>query len=273
MSDAGFTLDDLATIVRQDKIFRYTAGQPIKIYDYILTLKDEMRLVWTSRLSVMGCIYCLNRVVTFVSAFLQIYLLFMVKDQSCKEALLALALLETFIYLIGEIALFLRVRAIWNCNRIVSGIFLLAYVPGTVGATYALAITTERATAVTFPGLIGNGCLLEYTNTEFWVCYFILLLHETLMLSLMAAKAFYMSDYSFSRTYRRLIKDGVVYYICVFLLTSGNICVIYLLEGTMRTFLIMTQTMLHSILCARFLLRLRGAYSYTSGVDIWSTHI
>ncbi|EJD06712.1 uncharacterized protein FOMMEDRAFT_144642 [Fomitiporia mediterranea MF3/22] len=254
---------DLGTTAEEVYIYRYTAVATLTlfIYDYICTLEDEIRLVWPSRWSFIKYIYFLNRAIAFVASFLLVYLLLLVSDgKSCKRSLVATVLMAQLTFIIGEVVLFMRVYAIWSCSKRMLILLLSVYVPGVVGSTYANMRATSTAITATFPELFDSGCLLTYTSTDFWACYLVLLFHETFMLILILTRAFRSGGYKISNILKIVVKDGIFYYICVLVTSVANLLVLLLATRNLRTFLILTQGVLHSILCARLLLRLRGAY-------------
>ncbi|EJD06713.1 uncharacterized protein FOMMEDRAFT_152015 [Fomitiporia mediterranea MF3/22] len=236
------------------------------IYDYFCTLEDEIRLVWPSRWSFIKCVYFLNRASAFLASFFLVYLLLVINEGSCRPSLFTTALMGQLTFVIGEIVLFMRVYAIWCCSRRMLILLLLIYIPGVVGSTYANLHATSTAITATFPELFDSGCLVIYTSTDFWACYLVLLFHETFMLVLILMRAFRFSGYKISKILKRIVQDGIFYYICVLGMSVANLLVLLLATKNLRTFLIFhpltrrTQGVLHSIFCARLLLRLRGAY-------------
>ncbi|EJD06729.1 uncharacterized protein FOMMEDRAFT_165443 [Fomitiporia mediterranea MF3/22] len=231
------------------------------IYDYFCTLDDEIRLVWKSRLSVVKCVFFVNRICAFTSAIIGVYLFLLNSNgEKCVNVLTASSLINTSIFITGEIILFMRVYAIWGCRRPIAFFLFSFYLVGAVGGFYASVRTTKTVTTAFMPELFKNGCLISFTSSGFWICYLVLLCHESVMLIMILFKTFTLSRQITSTTVDMLIKDGIVYYLCVFALTIGNLLVLFLGPSQLRGFLIILQGILHSILCARLLLRLRGAY-------------
>ncbi|KAL5526628.1 hypothetical protein ACEPAF_8352 [Sanghuangporus sanghuang] len=199
------------------------------IYDYLCTLEDERRLVWPSRWSLIKVVYFLNRAIAFTSSFLLVDLLLIVTDgESCKRHLYPTVIMAQMTFVIGEVVLFMRVYAIWFCDRRMLALLLTVYVPGVVGATYATIHATTSAIATSLPALFGPGCVVVYQSTDFWICYLVLLFHETFMLVLILTRAFLSHGYSLSRILRMVVKDGILYYLCVLGTSLANLLVLLL---------------------------------------------
>ncbi|KAL5504080.1 hypothetical protein ACEPAH_8153 [Sanghuangporus vaninii] len=254
--------------------FGTVATLTVFIYDYLCTLEDERRLVWPSRWSLIKVVYFLNRAIAFTSSFLLVDLLLIVTDgESCKRHLYSTVIMAQMTFVIGEVVLFMRVYAIWFCDKRMLALLLTVYVPGVVGATYATIHATTSAIATSLPTLFGPGCVLVFQSTDFWICYLVLLFHETFMLVLILTRAFLSHGYSLSRILRMVVKDGILYYLCVLGTSLANLLVLLLATRNLRTFLILTQGVIHSILCARLLLRLRGAYKSLTSEGLRSVRI
>ncbi|KAL5531978.1 hypothetical protein ACEPAF_5541 [Sanghuangporus sanghuang] len=231
------------------------------VYDYLCTLDDEVRLVWKSRISLVKCVFIANRILAFGAAIMGVYLFLLNSHKEhCYSVVVATSLIDVLIFITGEIILFTRVYAIWGGRRTMVVILTIFYLAGACGALYASIKTTLTVTVEFIPELFGPGCLVAFESKGFWICYFVLLIHETAMLFLIVIRSIYLNRQVTSRTVNMLIKDGVLYFIAVLLMTLGNMLLLFLGPAQLRGFLIILQGILHSILCARLLLRLRGVY-------------
>jgi len=241
--DVTQELETLLASANDVYVVRYTctATLTLLLYEYVMTMEEEIRLVWPARLSFIKITFFLNR-------------------DMCKHLLFALSTLDLFVFIIGEIVLLTRVYAIWFGKRWMLLLLLSVYIPGITVSIYASVHVALGGTAATFPALFGNGCLVNFVNREFWICYIVLLSHETLMLGFILAKAIIYGELRTSVIFNLLVKDGILYYFCVLLSSVANLVVLLRASSDLCSFLILTQGLLHSILCTRLLLRLRGAY-------------
>jgi len=157
--------------------------------------------------------------------------------------------------------LFMRTYAIWDRKR--SVLILL-----TGGLGTAIVVTmylTLRYFASTTPAgvhLFHQGCLLIFPNRIEWVSLVILFCCETIALSLLLVKR--LTKFRHSALMHLIFKDGVLYYLCIVAVTIANLLVLLIASSTLDTFLLIPQSILHSILCNRLLLRIRGAYESLS---------
>ncbi|KAF9518663.1 hypothetical protein BS47DRAFT_1482520 [Hydnum rufescens UP504] len=96
-----------------------SAGLVILIYDYFLTLSDEIRYIWPSKWSWVKIVFLMNR---YISPLIVINALIMVAAFTfdvprCRRELFAVSLLNIFIFATWNVLLTLRVHALWGASR------------------------------------------------------------------------------------------------------------------------------------------------------------
>ncbi|THH09098.1 hypothetical protein EW145_g2243 [Phellinidium pouzarii] len=217
-------------------------------YDYLLTFSEEKRLVWSSRLSIVKIAFTLNRYLPFVT----LPTVFLFADPTmqdiCFHATRAFSSLNLASYFIAEFILYFRAYAVWGGDRKLSIILLGGYMA-------LLASSGYFATRFIW-NIKAAGCTLTFNGQLDWPAYIALLVSETFAMVVLISKAL---EGSVSVTMKRIVADGVVYYLLTLASTITNILVLRLASPTLCNFLLATQAVLHSIICNHLLLRIRGA--------------
>jgi len=239
-------------------------------YDYLLTFADEVRLVWSSRLSFLKILFFLNRLLAFS---VPILILFELRGKgSCKNLPRVVIYIDAAIFIISQLFLSMRVYAIWSFDKKVLASLALLSIPGFAGILYIAVVSTAQVTVLDVPNLFGTGCLTEVNTSQDWIIFTILLIQETSLLCLVLLRAFLvMKDFAghiLFGMYRVIVEDNIGYFLCVSLLSLANVCTLRFLKGPQASAFVIIHGVLQSIICARLFLRLRGAaYKQLETVD------
>jgi hypothetical protein len=159
---------------------------------------------------------------------------------------------------------------VWGHNKIVAAILGTVLVSAT-GAAFYVTIVYQNA-AVLHPEItLPSGCVASFPNRIIFVNLIILVIGETLALSLLVLKSYLHFRHLNSSIMHMMLKDGVAYFACVLATTVTNMVILQLAPPELLDFLIHTQGTVHNILCNRLLLRIRGAYEPSAPTDASST--
>ncbi|KAI9457706.1 hypothetical protein HD554DRAFT_1768395 [Boletus coccyginus] len=178
-----------------------------------------------------------------------------------------------------QVLLVLRTYAFWQGDkRVLYGLF--GYGAVTIGVAVGISVTQTRlfpecksqATPALFSQFIclvqastPPGCLLIASRNS-TVVYLFLLVFEIVVLSLTTYKRF--------RAYRKmgtpivhtLYRDGIIYIVCIILITFSNIIVDGIFPWQFSGLLDLPQIALHSVLASRIMFNLReSSYSIQQG--------
>ncbi|KAI5116555.1 hypothetical protein M0805_000466 [Coniferiporia weirii] len=230
-------LSELNVIATDVMIVRYTtiATLCLVVYDYLVSLEEEIRLVWPSKLSFAKLVFLLNRYLPFSTAISATYAI-----------------------------LFLRAYAVWGKSPIVYWLLIFIFLGEAAGAYYTTALFISSVIPSTEIRLFSSGCLLTFPSRVDWISLVILIFSETFTLTMLLIRGFGHFRYSRSTVVRTLYKDGVFYYVTVLAVTVANFVVMRTASSFLCSFLFNTQGAIHNILCTRLLLRIRGAYESLS---------
>ncbi|KAI5122679.1 hypothetical protein M0805_007939 [Coniferiporia weirii] len=250
------------------------------VYDYALTFEEERRLVWPSRFSLAKTAFVLNRYIPFFALPGLLYI-FAFADpatsvDTCIRGARVFSFMDLAIYFNAEctlytasldcqadgaivesaVILYLRAYAVWGGDRRVFAVLVLEYMGFLAGgANFAMRFIWD----ITSAGFVipRSGCVPTYNGKLNWPACVALLLSETFVLLVLVLKTL---QVRFSATLNQILADGVVYYLLILSTTLANIFVLRLVPSPLCDFLLSLQAVLHSVLCNRLLLRIRGAH-------------
>jgi len=171
-------------------------------------------------------------------------------------------------YLIAIGIMYMRIYALWELKRKV----LLIIAGALLGASFAGYYLTARFTlssdlVLNYPELPFFGCQIIYLHQTVWEDEVFLLVCETLSVCLLVAKRMRLSHSPHTLS-KMIYTDGILYFICVLATSVFDTVFLFLAPPTTNTSLTILQSSIHSILCNRLLLRLRGAYETMSSRDV-----
>ncbi|KAF7357400.1 hypothetical protein MSAN_01336000 [Mycena sanguinolenta] len=285
---------DYATFVSDNRTSRYVflAGFVILVYDHLLTLKDEVKYVWSTKLRPSTCWFLAMRYTGLVgnitvamwhfadvsqefdyslafkevSSFTPVPLMLNHSTDSCVNLQWAwtflIVLLETFI----EVTLAIRVYAMYGLNRWILGILLSA--AGFILASGMLAMVDfgkdpNRHDLMT----AFNGCATILPRSSavlpaaVWEAT---VMCDILVFVLTVRKAFIQrrSDMMFSGSLiQRMATDGSMYFGIIILSNLANVMSFYLGDALIAGFLSWFTTSLSLTLLSRLMLNLHDVGS------------
>ncbi|KAF8501346.1 hypothetical protein JB92DRAFT_866185 [Gautieria morchelliformis] len=214
------SVEDLIVLGGQLQATRYylVSGLALAFYEYLLTLGDEVRYIWSNRISLAGFLFFLTRYYVLICI--------------CKSVgPLQLAYL-TVIIIPSNILLLLRVYALYNRNK-----WILGYLGAVIVIQFAACIFVS-----TFPGHgplpmppidlpVFQGCLyLPSTSLKSGGVTPVMLelVYDVSIVGLIMAKNW--KDRSFNGLMDRggilriIVKDGIIYFLIIFSTKVAWLC-------------------------------------------------
>ncbi|KAF8548810.1 hypothetical protein OG21DRAFT_1489059 [Imleria badia] len=227
------------------------AGMAILMYDYVITLEDEVQWVWGRGWDSTRFIFTVSRYLPFVGMVITVYAFLRSTSQPCS-----LGLEEDIILSLGitaaETLLAVRTYAFWEGNkRLLFCLFI--YCCASIGVNVAIY---TAPTQLIPEGVIPPGCvLISPRNTTF--LYLSLFVFEMLIL--------FLTVYKRLRSYREarisvvhtMYRDGVFYIVSIALVTLANILANSIFPSQFSDIFDLPQVALHSVLASRILFNLR----------------
>jgi len=258
-------LDRLLQYLRHQRLlmdYMLVSAVAAFIYDYILVLHLEIRLIWFSRWSYTKVFYLIIRYIPFISLVLALHNQMSLDPslKTCKRTYpveIWLTLLEvTFV----EIVLCIRTWAVWNRSRII-GIGLAILIFGDLIVQCFLVnkfvVSMEYSPAL-YPGF--RGCFVTHANRALWTNYTLLTIVDAVVLVLMGISAF--------RSYRRsniskltliVHRDGILFYIYLLGISIANVVTTATFPLDLMILLSPLGSALYALLTTRIVLNIRDA--------------
>ncbi|KAI0093234.1 hypothetical protein BDY19DRAFT_416377 [Irpex rosettiformis] len=236
------------------------------LYDWLLIFADEVKYIWTSRLTFVKLLYLWSRyspIADTVLGFLSHFTF--LSPQECKLNNTVNTFLGSAGIYSGELVLVWRTFALWqDSKRVRYGL----------GAVWALMFPLGLYSTVSFvtstvysPQLFPNqpGCNLVKGSSAIAGDFVGLVVLEITIVILTVVKAIHHAKGNPSlvrfQYVRTLYRDGVLFFICLTVLSVGNFLALFLGPKANALLLPTFLRVMHSTLCCRVILNLRSAAS------------
>ncbi|EIW83467.1 hypothetical protein CONPUDRAFT_143354 [Coniophora puteana RWD-64-598 SS2] len=244
------------------------AGMALLIYDYYLTIDQEVNLVWARRWSFGQVIYMLARYLPFPAIALTVArVLETVNNEPCPNLDLSNALHMASV-VFAEALLILRTMAFWDRTRqIVLTLSVLAVIclGGAIGITdYVTSKVPDMPTLPT------DECPFKF-NRGGSIVYAFLMLHELVLLSLISYRWFSYHRYARSKIIVVSYIDAVAYIFAMLSLSVACVLDITVEPSYHNDYFDNIQVVGHSIFCSRTYFHLRKTAEYQSRRSITET--
>ncbi|KLO05494.1 hypothetical protein SCHPADRAFT_724738 [Schizopora paradoxa] len=247
------------------QIFHYTlvASVALLVYDYLLTLREEVRFMWLRRMTFGKILFFLNRYLPFAAGFISIYsytLTLQTGFTTCRNYYIAASVLTYFSFVVCLAILFTRTYAVWGSSRVIQNTLIVIFVCFVGTTSYGFSLHVRGATPVQLSDLpfttFRRGCVMYFANDIILIDCVVLAVMETFVL--LVSKSFINRSYGDSQSNVRLldvmVRDGVGYFVCNIAITTANVVLLRRSSSFLRNFMLITQGILENILCTRLLL-------------------
>ncbi|KAJ7589035.1 hypothetical protein C8J56DRAFT_29663 [Mycena floridula] len=233
------------------------------LYDYSITFSMEVEHIWLAKPSAITIIYLIQRYLPFIdSVALEIYILFSTWPNGPSQRYCAVTFpLRAALFQVGfafsEVILTLRVYAVWSRNKRLSILLPLFYAICFLPSFVILGVflKTLRYAAPIRPDV---GCIVSEGSALLFLCWILLAVYDLGILILMLTQGV--------RTYRLggnlglynvVYRDGIIYYIYLFALSSINVVVVLTSSRDLASLLASTARVVHALLTSRVVLHIR----------------
>ncbi|KAF9450809.1 hypothetical protein P691DRAFT_433556 [Macrolepiota fuliginosa MF-IS2] len=233
------------------------ATMVIVVYEWLITLDMEVRLIWQSKWNFTKGLYLLNRYLVIVDFVLNYFRSYGERVPICKALFQATAVVYTFALFVAEYSLAMRVCVVWKMNKIVVVSLTTVYTASFIWVLtsfYIMLRPIEFFTLLPF-----GGCLAKIGGSTLWIDYLMLLVYDAGMLALMAyptIKEYKSGLCEHTDLVKHVYVEGVLFYLYLLLVDVVSVTVQLTLPDDIFLFVIGAR-MLRSILAARVLLHLR----------------
>ncbi|KAF8993831.1 hypothetical protein BDQ17DRAFT_1545827 [Cyathus striatus] len=207
------------------------AAFSVMVYDYLLMLDLEVNFVWNAPLGAVKILYMLTRYIPFLDTTIGM-IVQLLPEESATECKTLYAI-STWFLMIGmaaaEAVLTIRTWAVCGSRKWLGIVLLLCFVGIWAGAVVAVARFLSSMTFVfqdyLHPAL--QGCLITSAKTNFLIVdWSLLFIYDAVNVVLMIMAAYHPFTQGSSSFVRMVLRDGLIYYIYVFVVALANIVVV-----------------------------------------------
>jgi len=257
--------------------YTYLAAAACLIYDHLLTLHLEIKLIWLAKWTYTTVIFLLIRYLAILDALLVIWshLPRDVSLDACSGTIFpTYEYTATLLLLLAEVILSLRTWAVWRQNRMIGiGLGLMTIVHFVVQfyATHRYARSFVFFPSP-YPGF--RGCFLIRADTSLWVAIQLAASAavEFTVLTLMVISAFRLYKRGGSGELVEVIhRDGILFYVYLFALKSFNLVFMYTTPADLMTAMIPLDISLYAVFTCRIVLNIRAVNHHSVNSDLHTT--
>ncbi|PPQ70038.1 hypothetical protein CVT24_003805 [Panaeolus cyanescens] len=238
----------------------------IYMFDWLATFEMEVELVWKSNWNFMKVLFLLQRYLPFVdSTGLILYIKFgsNLNTVTCKRLYTASGYMMATGTALAELILTLRVWAVWHRDRKLMVLLPMLYVGCWAPIMYFMYRFLTSLQFVTLPGslhyVLGTDCFIVEADRIFAMVWVMLMVLQACILILMLIPGYHAyragGD---SALYNTIYRDGSIYYLYLFALSTINIIVIRVLPHGYENLFTGIERCVHSMLSSRVLLHIRS---------------
>lgn len=237
------------------------------IFDYCLTISQEVQLIWGKKWGIIRITFTLTRYATLMGTAMTTYAA--VTDRSKYTSCATFDNVSYSSHLISIIAaeglLICRTFAFWHQNKklLVWLLVLAAFsILGAVGVSRIVGIFHP----IDSPGPHSTGCAFG-SGKGSAIQYGFLIIYELVLMILTIYKRFNFYKGARTRLVTTLYRDGMIYMACITMTSFANILIALVVPGNYTNILDAPQLVIHGVLASRILFNLRReSYQYDSAV-------
>ncbi|KAH8831921.1 hypothetical protein DL96DRAFT_1678207 [Flagelloscypha sp. PMI_526] len=248
----------------------------ILVWDWLITLKAEILLVWPSRWTLGKVLFFLTRYMSFADVLMSIARLQLMDagDDSitCPKPYLAIVWLDVVGIQIAELILVLRTWAVYGRSWWVLGGLLTLQLGTFVYNGIAVQIFVHSITWAG-PDLAGiPGCNIIAADSGIISGTYVAVMAFETTIFLVTLARFLQREHrsSGSRLIKVIYRDGLVFYLMIVLVSTINVVIIFTAPQEYTVVLSIFQRVMHSVATGRILLHMR---ENTDGSHIHMTTI
>ncbi|KAH8102206.1 hypothetical protein BXZ70DRAFT_60083 [Cristinia sonorae] len=250
----------------------HVSAAALLVYDIFLTLDDEVRYIWPSKISLVKLLYFATRYLAILDRVAGLYHQFQanVSNSQCKMTYIVGSWAVVVGIVIAESILMLRTWVIWGRSTKIALLLIVLFGGAILGVVVIDALFLKTLTFKTFPDPSIPSCVLSGASPTIGATFIILIAVETLVLILTLIKGIERFRVTGTARTRGLIfvlyRDGILFYVYLLGISVLNFILTLNLPYYRTDLLIGIQRVLHGCLSARILLHLREAAIRDRGV-------
>ncbi|KAH8828630.1 hypothetical protein DL96DRAFT_1012758 [Flagelloscypha sp. PMI_526] len=247
----------------------YLSALSILIWDWLLTLDLEIRLVWPNKLSVGKVLFFLARYLPFVDILVGIIFSKKVDagtdGRACSIIYAWMIWLEVFGIHVVQVILILRTWALYGRNKwVLAGLVAMLFVTvAFCGTTDQLLLKSIVWAGPAFSGI--SGCIViraDDLRVRLAGNYLAIMALESIILLALLFRVMKLRKVSSASPLINIIyQDGLLFYFFVFVVSIVNVVTVFTVPQAYCAVLILFQRAMHSVAASRILLDIRQVAS------------
>lgn len=173
--------------------FAEVAASMIVVWDHLVTIDQEIELIWKARWSIGKALFLFNRYYTLLAIAFNNYIFFVdsgLTDEICKIFFRWQAATFVLAITVSQVTLQLRLYALYHTNKLVLAFMITTFALCMICAIVIIIIMLQiqSATANPFPGV--HFCASTHASKLFWTFWIPFLVSESLLCALAIFRAF-----------------------------------------------------------------------------------
>ncbi|KAG2106113.1 hypothetical protein BD769DRAFT_1503952 [Suillus cothurnatus] len=227
------------------------------VFDYCLTIPQEVQLIWGRKWDVIRVSFTLTRYATLMGTAMTTYAA--VTDRSNYRSCATFNAVSYSLHLISIIAaeglLIFRTYAFWHQSKKLL-VFLLIFAGFSIAGAVGVSEVVSILRLINSPGYDPTGCVFG-SGRRSAIQYGFLILYELVLMILTIYKRLDFYKGIRSRLVSTLYRDGMIYMTCITMVSFANIIIALVVPGTYTNILDAPQLVIHGVLASRILFNLR----------------
>ncbi|KAJ7246931.1 hypothetical protein C8J57DRAFT_1475883 [Mycena rebaudengoi] len=241
----------------------------ILVYDWLLTLRPEVEYIWKQKMTFGKLLYLINRYLVIVDLIILLnsYANPIIHgSQVCKPWFHIDSWLAFISIVAIDIMWLLRTWAMWHRSK--KMLIFLVILQALCNLAEGGATLWASLTLFSIPSQNNiRPCLSGFARPDvlyaLWMGVIVWDL-AIMILTLIRAASTVRSHETTNSIIALVVKDGVQYFVLIFLIAIGNIVVINIAPGPLATMLLTLQRVTNSVIGSRMMLNLRGTLMNSS---------
>ncbi|PAV15846.1 hypothetical protein PNOK_0870400 [Pyrrhoderma noxium] len=256
------------TIIKDGQTLQYFVLLSLSVYQYLLTLDDEVKYLWSKRMSIQKLVFLTNRYLPIVTSVIFALLLFipLADIRVPRPCLLLIFVVEFVVYIniaIATAILTLRLMIIWIHNKPIKILLIIISTVESMTAIIIFIININRNLRRA-PNNILSKVLCVPMDSIDWSSFIVLICGESIFISLVTYKKLMTHKHERGRLLKTLINDGIIYYIYALSLALVVVILSYIFKFRLLAIgLLAVDAILHSVISMHLSFRLCSASEET----------
>ncbi|KAG1842450.1 hypothetical protein C8R48DRAFT_737638 [Suillus tomentosus] len=234
------------------------AAMAAVVFDYCLTLPQEVQLIWGKKWGIVRVLFTLTRYATLMGTAMTTYSA--VTDRLDYTSCATFDSVSYGSHLISIITaeglLIFRTLAFWHQSKKLR-VWLLVFAAFCIAAAVGVSNVVSSVTVTNPPGVNSTNCVFENGGKGGAIQYGFLIIHELVLMILTIYKKFSFYKGTQGRLATILYHDGMIYMTCIMMASFANVLITLFVPETYTDILDAPQLVIHGVLASRILFNLR----------------